>query len=362
MPVNFCSSLPTTADGSLDHSALNPAIQGLTQLIWATGRHKFRQQNSQHCNTSTLYSYRCCQDEAWDRSAGQATLRDRQKIKRYSCESKLTLKVSLTNCSLDLTLQHSYHDVYVDISLPLVVQSFVLDRAARQTPSEIYRALYGSHEIGHVKQHQVYYLWQQANAKMWRRNPDEFLSAHALVAEKPREYQRKEIKVGNLRGLAIYISESISSLSSCKELAMDATYGTNHSGSDLFAVLAELDGTGIPVAYLFVNTLPLSQEACVSPNPADPGAKSQTLLQFLRPLQTAGFQPTFFGSDKDHSQINAIKTVWPGASIQLCFWHAKRAVKTKLRSSQRTSSQNGYSPGKVRKVMGSRSFIDYRFL
>ena len=37
-----------------------------------------------------------------------------------------------------------------------------------------------------------------------------------------------------------------------KEVAIDATFGKNNAGMDLYAVLAELDGTGVPLAYLFV--------------------------------------------------------------------------------------------------------------
>lgn len=45
---------------------------------------------------------------------------------------------------------------------------------------------------------------------------------------------------------------SILTLSGAQELVMDATYGTNSAGMDLFAVLAELDGTGVPLCYMFV--------------------------------------------------------------------------------------------------------------
>jgi hypothetical protein len=37
---------------------------------------------------------------------------------------------------------------------------------------------------------------------------------------------------------------------------MDSTLGTNNSGSDLFTVLAEVEGTGVPPKYLFTAMSP----------------------------------------------------------------------------------------------------------
>ncbi|GES87623.1 hypothetical protein GLOIN_2v1808840 [Rhizophagus clarus] len=33
---------------------------------------------------------------------------------------------------------------------------------------------------------------------------------------------------------------------------------------------------------------------------------------------------------KDYSQINAAQIIWPSVKIQICLWHAKRAIKKKL--------------------------------
>ncbi|KAI1007762.1 hypothetical protein K3495_g463 [Podosphaera aphanis] len=48
------------------------------------------------------------------------------------------------------------------------------------------------------------------------------------------------------------------------------------------------------------------------------GAKTWTLKRFLKPLKDAGFSPTFFGCDKDQSEIKAIQLVWPSVTVQLC--------------------------------------------
>ncbi|KAI0995501.1 hypothetical protein K3495_g12678 [Podosphaera aphanis] len=107
----------------------------------------------------------------------------------------------------------------------------------------------------------------------------------------------------------------------------------------LSAVLAELDETGVPLCYLLlgIDTSSLS-------NSATPGATITILKQFLQPLKDVVYNPSFFGCDKDKAEISAIQYVWPNATIQLCFWHAKRAIREKLKDSGRTNTQKHYSP------------------
>src|SRR5207248_1250035 len=153
-----------------------------------------------------------------------------------------------------------------------------------------------------------------AASKFWymRRDSDQFVSARRLLADSPDKYQYATYISGNMRGLAFYVHDPIAVLmSEAKELAMDVTYGTNSAGIDLFTVLAEVDGTGIPLAYCFAEIL-VSEDG---KKQKDPGATTCLLTQFLKPLKTSGFRLTFFRSDKDFSEIGAIKQIWPDTTI-----------------------------------------------
>jgi hypothetical protein len=77
---------------------------------------------------------------------------------------------------------------------------------------------------------------------------------------------------------------------------------------------------------------------------ADPGATIDLLCQFLRPIRAASLDPSFFGTDKDPAEIFAIRNVWPNTTIQLCYWHARRALRTKLTSSRETQTLGDYRP------------------
>ena len=179
------------------------------------------------------------------------------------------------------------------------IQNFIDARIANSTPSTIARDLVASGLQGteRVAQHQVYYRWQQKTASYWRRDADQFLSATTLLTESLANtiHDHEVLNSGNFHALALFVRESMTALRFvAKELAMDATYGTNHAGIELFAVLAEVDGVGIPLAYCFVSVTPSANGT----NRAESGALTKILAQFLRRIQQAGFSPIFFGTDK----------------------------------------------------------------
>ena len=99
-----------------------------------------------------------------------------------------------------------------------------------------------------------------------------------LLEEIGEKYRCETFRWANVRALGTYILNSIDALSrTTREMAIDATFGTNNAGMDLYAVLAELDGTGVPMAYLFVEKDTLT-------GTASSGTMTQVLDQFLRPL------------------------------------------------------------------------------
>ena len=128
---------------------------------------------------------------------------------------------------------------------------------------------------------------------------------------------------------------------------MDETFGTNNSGMGLFAVLSEVDGAGIPVAYLLYEVAPNHK----GEKKAETGAMVYLLQQFLGRLKAFGMQPSFVGHDKDAAEMAAIRIVWPNASLRLCYWHAKRAILKKMQDSDKTNTQSHYYPGEAAQVV-----------
>jgi len=289
------------------------------------------------------YKYFCSQDSDRVPPSEAKGRRDTPRMERYQCQSHLTFRPSFEDRTLTIILRHTYHTPYFDRQLSSAVLEFIQARNAISTPAEIYRDLQVAQPKGWelATSKQVYYQWQQLNSNVWRRDPDPVISAQSLLSEHS-EYTSSIYFAANLRAIAFYIPNSINALTSrIKELVIDATFGTNNAGMDLFAVLAELDGTGVPLAYCFTE---IHKDNAKGERRAEPGATTAILDQFLRPLQASGCNPTFFGSDKDFSEIEAIRQVWPNVTIQLCFWHARRAIRTKLTSSLQTKTQAEYKP------------------
>jgi len=89
---------------------------------------------------------------------------------------------------------------------------------------------------------------------------------------------------------------------------------------ELFAVVADMLGEGLPLSYLFITT----------EENAAPLTKQNTLIVWMNSIRSLGIDPRFTLSDKDQSEINALKEVWPDAKHQLCLWHILRALKRRL--------------------------------
>ena len=345
LPVGFAS---LGDEGTIDRAATVNAIRQLAEIVWKKGGFRFWHRRTNWEKREFIYF--CSQDAQRTRKSVSRGQRDTPRMERFSCHSRLVFRPSLAQRTLTVNLQHTHHTPFADHQLSEAALEFIRSQTAVSTPAEIYRDLQAAQLPGwdNVTSHQVYYQWQQLNSKIWRRHQDALKSAQILLSEH-QECTSSMYFSGNTRALAFYISDSVKTLvPRVKELAMDATYGTNNMGMHLFAVLAEVDGAGIPLAYCFTEVFKDNNQGV---RRADPGATTSLLAQFLRPLCAAGFNPTFFGTDKDLSEIGAIREVWPETTIQLCYWHARRAVRTKLASSRKSNTQDEYRPLEAQKAI-----------
>src|SRR5882757_9073849 len=90
---------------------------------------------------------------------------------------------------------------------------------------------------------------------------------------------------------------------------------------ELFAVVADMLGEGLPLSYLFITT----------EENAAPLTKQNALIVWMNSIRSLGIDPRFTLSDKDQSEINTLKEVWPDAKHQLCLWHILRALRRDTR-------------------------------
>jgi len=101
---------------------------------------------------------------------------------------------------------------------------------------------------------------------------------------------------------------------------------------ELFAGVADMLGEGLPLSYLFIST---------KAN-AVPHTKQTPLIAWMTAIRALGINPEFTLSDKDQSEINPLKHVWPQAKHQLCLWHILRALKRRLSQNQNPGSYSAF--------------------
>jgi MULE transposase domain len=361
LPVNFGSvrlqGSSRNGESSVNtdafpRSEINAAMRDLNEVIWREGGFRFKH-TATHGDSLT-YQYRCSQDQAHAKcdqfKREVEKRRDGRRMTRFSCKSKLNMRPDFQNRTLSISIHHEWHSPYEDVELSPEVREFIHLGVSTKTPSEIYREIRGIPGASTVTRHQVYYLWQKANAEIWQRDSDPLKSATMLLSENGYQDHHTLLTAGNLRALGFYAPETIQRLDNpAVQLLMDSTFGTNGGGLALFAVLAEVEGTGVPLGYCLVEPphCGVGEEKAY----ADPGATTSILQQFLERLKGFGLNPRCFATDKDQTEISAVTTVWPGAKLQLCYWHVKRAISMKLNSSKSTKTQDHYYPEEARKII-----------
>jgi hypothetical protein len=168
--VNF-RSVRVLENGNNDafpRSEVNATMRDLIEVIWKEGGFRFRHTatNGENCT----YQYRCSQDimhaKSYQSTAEGEKQRDGRRMTRFPCQSKLNIRPLLRDRTLSISIHHEWHAPYDNIELSPMVQELIESRVSTKTPSEIYRDIRDIPEGQAVTRHQVYYLWQKANAKM----------------------------------------------------------------------------------------------------------------------------------------------------------------------------------------------------
>ncbi len=222
-------------------------------------------------------------------------------------------------------------------------------------------------DIG-FKEKSVYYYWHVVSRDEWRFADDPVDSAREFISERGKEHQVALLDVTPAPGVRVVAFQVTDFMEACgkspRELAMDSTckyrwnnmlscclpsnaVGTNGNNCELFAAVSAVKGSGIPLAYCLIQTS----------DQAGKGAKEATLQSFLDQLKKLGVNPEYTLSDKDWSEINAMRAVWPNAKHQLCFWHALRALKQRMSKNKDTPAP--YNPSDAQAEF---SFIDITFV
>lgn len=103
---------------------------------------------------------------------------------------------------------------------------------------------------------------------------------------------------------------------------------TNSKHLELYSVMAEHDNAGFPVSYCLLLTATSIEQ----------GKRKKALAGWATCIKEVyDINPIFVHVDKDMAEISMAKEVWP-AKINLCWWHLRRAVWTRLGQAKLTTT------------------------
>ncbi|KAJ2990392.1 hypothetical protein NUW54_g8481 [Trametes sanguinea] len=356
--VNAQATAP--AEGTLGLRGRADKVAGLIGLAqglhWTYSKHRTLKRSRDEIAES--FWYHCAQSdqrEANAKTSGSSKARDTRRMPRFPCNGWLHVTVREHSDIMQISIKHEAdHLPYVDITIPTQWKEFIEQHARSQTPGKIWQGILaatGGRDIN-FKSSAVYYHWTKVTRKDWRLDNDPFVSARKFIEARGADYKivLMDIKPEpGTRVLGFYIQDFMDAWAThTQELAMDSTWNTNGGNFELFSAVADANGAGIPLAFLFIHTEKDANTA---------GAKQTVLERFLHELKARGVEPEYTLTDKDWSEINAMRSVWPDSKHQLCFWHALRALKQRLCKNKDAPAP--YQPTEAKRQF---SFIDEHFV
>ncbi|KAF8587588.1 hypothetical protein K439DRAFT_1547853 [Ramaria rubella] len=259
--------------------------------------------------SATCFSYHCMQNKDWKKISKKCDdptkQRDTLSMLAFDCNGWLHVTVEDGNRHAHIKVQHKDdHVPYSVISLPDDVKRLIMTRA-------------------------VHNAWSTLNQVDWKQDEDQLKSAIKLL----EEAQTKG-------GLGIYRAEHISlptgdgftalawSLPDMllqwggriHEAALDSAWETNRSRFELYMLIGEAYGTGLPLGFLF-----LSSSGGAS------GGLQRHITPFLDHIQTKWALKIMVGlSEKNRPEINSCCVTISICKHQLCFWHDVTALRKRL--------------------------------
>ncbi|KLO05591.1 hypothetical protein SCHPADRAFT_988086, partial [Schizopora paradoxa] len=302
--------------------SLKDKAASLAELVWEEMQYRFVY-HSQYTSTSRFRFY-CAQNKERKRKSkkleNEEKHRDRDRMEYFGCHGWLNIRFCEGNDVAQIKIVHTEaHVHYCKIDVPEDVKKFLWNKILTNYPTPKFT------------RKSISELWATFDRKKWKRADDELESAKLLLeelAQKAADGQLSKIESLFLAQEPGHVALSFAFpghlerwADRIREISMDSAWNTNGSSYELFALLGETYGKGLPLAYLLVK----------SDGTGPAGAKERLLTQFLKHVKCNWhLRVSVTLTDKDASEIAACRCVFPEATHRLCFWHALRAFKTRL--------------------------------
>lgn len=273
-------------------------------------------------------------------------------IRRYPCKGNLTMKIDLHNKRAIISIKHQSNHPKPDhreINVSLEAATWIKDNlnyGLRKV--EFYKRL--SH-LGlidpkvHTYQQIYYWVAKWSNKQFVTDTKNQLKSSKNFLEQNVEEndgykviYYLENDYVRSLGFITPFLQ--LIGRNNITELIIDSTYKTNQEHFELFAVVANNGGYGVPLAYLYMDTFVPSEDLPNSDSDNRIQNREGVLCEFFLALRQENILPVFVLVDKDAGQINAIEAAWDKkAVIQICLWHIEHAIQRKMQERREKASQ-----------------------
>ncbi|KAF7725365.1 hypothetical protein EC973_009631 [Apophysomyces ossiformis] len=253
------------------------------------------------------------------------------RMETFRCGGQVSGYIDRVNNVISLNIEHSIgHPApsRTNHSVPESVREFIINGAINMSSRELYQRVLQEYpnETENLTTAQAYYWWHEGVVSSYRLRSDEIASSRLLISRASSKgvcmiFDQNERGVSAL-GFVTSLFNVASVSPFVEEFHVDSTYKTNRIGCELFGIIANVNGSGFPIAYMILHLDPR--------HTPEENTRSDVLKAFFTTLRQKGLQPKFMFTDKDVGQIAAIESTWEPRTLRLCLWHMQRSIKIKL--------------------------------
>ncbi|KAG8900052.1 hypothetical protein FRC00_000052 [Tulasnella sp. 408] len=287
-------------------------------------------ENTAISEDATVFEYFCAQRDGRQTKPTVHTedpdaRRDRDYMSRFFCGGSLRITID-DNLPFRPRIRFTHrlsHIPWVDIGPSEEIKAYINDNK-RLTPSTLWKEIRHRWPETEMTAMQVRNHWSKANEGVWKLDEDQVKSAKLLI----EQVAGKDVEIVALRAepgmsaIAFSLKEPLEEWGEeTAEIAFDGTFNTNSAHYEISALIAEGNGQGIPLGFIYT---------VGTDGTAKTGAKKRLLIDFLDFYRARCPRITFTLTDKERAEVDAFRKVWPNAKHQCCYWHAIRYLETRL--------------------------------
>ncbi|KAJ7577202.1 hypothetical protein C8J56DRAFT_899287 [Mycena floridula] len=189
-------------------------VQMTAHEVWKAGGYRFRVHKNKVLASGIKCRMWCCQDKGRKQKEHRSTKpnakpRENVGMMCYPCQSQLNITCQANphgGKTIHVYLHHAKaHRHYYDVQMPEGALAIIRDRLETATPNELVGQI--QTQFPNVTAAQIHTTWSKMSETVWKRDPNQLLSAQTLLREFPEDVDLFEegVPTEGLRGKVVEI-------------------------------------------------------------------------------------------------------------------------------------------------------------